>query len=302
MSVMKIIECVPNFSEGRDAGTVRAIAAAVEGVEGVRLADVNRDVDHNRSVFTFLGEADGIVRAALAALEAAFARIDLRAHQGVHPRIGAADVVPFVPLADAEMEDAVAAAHRLGREAGERFAVPVYFYGEAALDPRRRQLPEVRRGGYEKLSERLCDPDWKPDAGPCDFNPRLGAMVVGARVPLVAFNVNLATEDLSLACDIARQIRESCGGLPAVRALGVPLRSRGLVQVSMNLTDCRETPVAAAFRRVRALAGRSGVEIAESELIGLAPRAAFAGITPEELKLKDFSEARLLETHLAAFQ
>jgi len=298
---MKILECVPNFSEGRDAGTVRAIAAAVQAVRDVRLADVNRDADHNRSVFTFLGEADNVVRAALAAAQAAFARIDLRAHQGAHPRIGAADVVPFVPLADAEMSDAVAAAHRFGREAGGRFNLPVYFYGEAALDPRRRHLPEVRRGGYEKLPERLCDPGWKPDAGPCAFNPRLGAMIVGARVPLVAFNVDLATEDLSIASNIARQIRESCGGLPAVRALGVPLRSRRLVQVSMNLTDCLATPVASAFRRIRELAGRNGVEIVESELIGLAPRAAFDGISPEELKLKDFSEASFLETHLEAF-
>jgi len=302
MKAVKILECVPNFSEGRNAETIRAISRAIEEAGNIRLPDVNQDADHNRSVFTFLGEPDDVVRAALAACEAAFARIDLREHKGAHPRIGAADVVPFIPLDGAVMTDAVAAAQRFGRKAAERFRIPVYFYGEAAHDSRRVSLPDVRRIGYEKLAERLREPAWKPDTGSDVFNPRLGAMIVGARLPLVAFNVNLATHDLDIACHIARQIRESSGGLPAVRALGLPLRSRGIVQVSMNLTDCRKTSVASVFRRIRELARQRGVEVSESELIGLAPKAAFVGISSEELKLKGFSEARFLETHLEEFR
>ncbi|SEM73773.1 glutamate formiminotransferase [Syntrophus gentianae] len=296
---MKILECVPNFSEGRNRDIVEDIISALTEVPGIRLLDHSMDPDHHRSVVTFVGFPEEVVAGALAACNRAAELIDMRKHEGgVHPRIGAVDVVPFIPLADAEMSEAVGAAHRFGAMFGVRNRIPVYFYGASALSPDRRELPDIRRGGYESLEERLKDPKWRPDAGPALFNAQSGATAVGARIPLVAFNVVLNCSDLKRAEDVARSIRQSSGGLRHVKAIGVHLKSRGLVQVSMNLTDYRETSMRRVFDEIQARAGLLGIEILESELIGLIPQAALDGRSPEYFKLKDFSDRRILENCL----
>jgi len=298
---MKIIECVPNFSEGCNKRKLRAIARVFESFPAVRLIDSSGDTDHNRSVFTFLGKPDDVLEAALAAAGKALQMIDMREHSGVHPRLGAVDVVPFIPLAKAQMKDAVAVAHRFGQKLYERFGVPVYYYGAAALLPERFELADVRRGGYEALSRKMADPADSPDVGDPLFNERSGATAVGARIPLVAYNINLDTDDLRLAQRIAAQIREKNGGLKNVRAIGIGLKSRGIVQVSMNLINYKETPLKPVYDLVRKLAEDQGVEILESELIGLIPKKAFAGMKPEYFKLKDFCDDRLLDVHVKGF-
>jgi glutamate formiminotransferase / 5-formyltetrahydrofolate cyclo-ligase len=298
---LKIIECVPNFSEGCEKKTLASIAKAFEDYSGVRLVNFSGDSDHNRSVFTFMGKPQEVLDAALAASGVALKLIDMRDQLGVHPRLGAVDVVPFIPLGTAKMEDAIDIAHLFGRQLYERFGVPVYFYGEAALIPERRELAIVRHGGYEALSKKMTNPADFPDVGEPEFNARAGATAVGARGPLVAYNINLDCSDLRLAQKIASLIREKSGGLKHVRAIGVMLKSRNLAQVSMNLTDCKETPLKAVYDQVETLAAERGIEILESELIGLVPKCAFAGTKPENLKLIDFDKDRLLETHLKAF-
>lgn len=298
---MRILECVPNFSEGVNPENVEAIAAVLKSSPGIHLIDYSGDADHNRSVFTFLGKPDDVLDAALAASARALELIDMRRQSGVHPRLGAVDVVPFIPLGKTKMEEAVAGAHAFGRRFYERFGVPVYFYGHAALRPERCELAHVRRGGYEALADKMKRPEDLPDVGRPEFSARSGATAVGAREPLVAYNINLKSDDLRLAQKIASLIREKSGGLPHVRAIGVILKSRHLAQVSMNLVNCRETPLRVIFERVAALAAERGVEILESELIGLAPKCAFAGTKPEKLKLARFDSGRLLETHLKAF-
>jgi glutamate formiminotransferase len=298
---MKIIECVPNFSEGCDQNKINAIAKVIEKCPGVRLVDYSGDSDHNRSVFTFLGEPADALNAALAASGKALELIDMRKQAGVHPRLGAVDVVPFIPLGKTTMGDAIDLAHTFGRKLNELFGVPVYFYGHAALIPERSELANVRRGGYEALSAKMANPTDAPDVGKPKFNPRAGATAVGAREPLVAYNINLNCDDLRLAQKIASQIREKSGGFKHLRAIGVILKSRGIAQVSMNLTNCKETPLKAIYDRVEALAADRGAEIIESELIGLIPKCAFAGTKPKNLKLVNFDKERLLETHLKAF-
>lgn len=294
---MKIIECVPNFSEGRDKEKGRVLMDAAAAVEGIKLLDFCMDGDHHRSVMTFIGPPGAVQEACLAVCRKAIEIIDMRGHTGVHPRIGAVDVVPFVPLGDADMSDAIRIAHDFGREFSERSQVPVYFYGEAALAPWRRELSLIRKGGYEALKERLKDDAWRPDAGPNFFNECAGAVAVGARVPLIAFNINLRSGKLPLVQDIARRIRQSSGGLPHVKAIGIWLASRRLAQVSMNLTDYRITSLRAVFDRVREAASRENAEILESELIGLIPKDALADVTADYLKLKEFSDQKILESH-----
>jgi glutamate formiminotransferase len=295
---MKIIECVPNFSEGRDRKKIAAIAHVFKSFPGVRLADFSSDTDHNRSVFTFLGKPEDVLEAALAACGKAVKLIDMREQAGVHPRLGAVDVVPFIPLGKAKMKDAVDLAHTFGRQLYERFGVPVYFYGHAAMVSGRNELADVRHGGYEALQSKMINPEDAPDIGNPEFNARAGATVVGAREPLVAFNIDLNSNDLRLVRNIASQIREKNGGLKHVRAIGVILKNRGVAQVSINLTNCKETPFKVIYDQVEELAAKRGVQILESELIGLVPKCAFAGTKPDYLKLKDFDKNRLLETHL----
>ncbi|HXU91669.1 MAG TPA: glutamate formimidoyltransferase [Methylomirabilota bacterium] len=294
-----IIECVANVSEGRDARVLAALASAIRAVPGAHLADVHSDPDHHRSVFTILGAPTVVEAAALVLAEAALSRIDMREHHGLHPRLGALDVVPFVPLAGTPMTVAVDVARRVGTTLAERHALPVYFYGAAARSPERRELPDVRRGGYEALAVRLTTPAGAPDAGPARFDARAGAAVVGARGVLVAYNVWLETAELDTARAVARAVRERDGGLRAVRALGVPLPSRGLVQVSLNLLDYRVTSVPDAFDRVEREATRRHVTIRRGELVGLAPRAAFADRTPASVGLPDVGDTAMLETHVA---
>ena len=298
---MKIIECVPNFSEGCDQVKIAAIAKIFDQFPGVRLVDYSGDADHNRSVFTFLGKPADVLEAALVASGKALELIDMRKQAGVHPRLGAVDVVPFIPLGKTKMEDAVNLAHTFGQQLYERFGVPVYFYGNAAILPERKELAIVRHGGYEALSKKMANIAEAPDVGKRKFNARAGATAVGAREPLVAYNINLNCDDLRLAQSIASHIREKGGGLKHVRAIGVILKSRGLAQVSMNLLNCKETPLKPIYDQVEALARDRGVEILESELIGLTPKAAFAGTKPKLLKLVNFDKERLLETHLKAF-
>ncbi len=295
---MKIIECVPNFSEGRDRKKIDSIVSELSTVEDVRLLDVCVDADHNRTVLTFIGTTEAVTKGAMAACERAIDLIDMRKHKGVHPRIGAVDVVPFVPLKGATMKNAVDVAHRFGRAFGKRKKIPVYFYGEAALDPARRELPDVRKGEYEALKMRFDNPLWLPDEGPARFNPRSGAVAVGAREPLIAFNINLATDNLQAAKEIACSIRQSSGGLQHVKAIGVPLKSRNIAQVSMNLTNYRVTPLRTVFDAVKEEASRRGLAILESELVGLIPEDALEGVTAEYLQLSNFCAECIIETHL----
>lgn len=294
---MKIIECVPNFSEGRDRKKVQALVDAVTAAKEVKLLDFCMDEDHHRSVLTFIGSSGAVKDACLAACRKAIEIIDMCEHSGVHPRIGAVDVVPFIPLGDAEMSDAVRIAHDFGHEFSQQSQVPVYFYGEAALAPWKKELSHIRKGGYEALRERFQEPKWRPDAGPHLFNECAGATAVGARVPLIAFNINLKSDNLQLARSIARMIRYSSGGLPHVKAIGIFLKSRRLAQVSMNLTDYRITSIRTVFDRVREEAGRCGADILESELIGLIPKAALADMAADDLKLREFSDTKILESH-----
>jgi len=285
-------------SEGRDSRVIEAIAQAVRAVPGARLADVHADPDHNRSVFTFLGPPRAVEEAALALAAAVFASVDMREHRGIHPRIGALDVLPLVPLRDVSMDEAVALARRVGERLGREHGVPVYFYGAAATRLERRAVRDIRRGEYEGLAARLADPAWCPDCGPAAFHPRGGAVAIGARDILVAFNVWLDTQDLSAARAIASAVRESSGGLPSVQALGLPLARRGLVQVSMNLLDHRRTGIGRAYDAVAAEAARRGIPIKRAELVGLAPRAAFEGRAPGTIGIPDFDEAKYLESYL----
>ncbi len=293
------LECVPNVSEGRRPAVVARLAAAV-AAPGVRLLDVSSDPDHNRSVLTLAGEPDDLVAGLLALYEAALAAIDLRQHQGVHPRIGAVDVVPFVPLGETPMALAVATARRLAAEVGRRFALPVFLYEEAAARPERRALASIRRGGFEGLPRKLADPLWAPDHGPALPHPGAGATVIGARFFLIACNALLDTADAAVARAVAGAVREAGGGLPAVRALGFYLASRGRAQVSMNLTDFRRTSLARAIGRVRDEAAARGVTVIASEIVGLVPQQAALDAARDALQLPALGPGQLLEERLRA--
>jgi glutamate formiminotransferase / 5-formyltetrahydrofolate cyclo-ligase len=292
---VSLIECVPNISEGRRNEVIELMAGAVRLAHGVRLLNYSADPSHNRSVFTMVGDRTEIKDAVLALAWHAVHTIDLRAHRGGHPRIGAVDVVPFIPIADVTMEECVDLARDVGRAIAERLKVPVYLYEEAATRPERRRLENIRRGQFEGLAARMQQPAWTPDFGPSMPHPTAGATAVGARQPLIAFNVNLATDRLDVAKRIAAAVRESSGGLPSVKALGLALPHREMVQVSMNLTNYKKTSMQTVFDRVAAEAAKAKVEIVDSELIGLVPEAALAGTTPQRLRLRDFSEERILE-------
>ena len=291
---MPLLECVPNVSEGRRPEVVSRLVSAAASVPGVRLLDVSSDPDHNRSVLTLAGEAGNLRAALLALYESALREIDLTRHSGVHPRVGAVDVTPFVPLGDTPMQEAVSAAEALASEVAERFDLPVYLYEQAARTPDRRRLADIRRGGFEGFPAKMADPAWTPDFGPLRVHPTAGVTVIGARFFLIAFNVVLETDEVAVAKAIARKVRESGGGLPAVRAMGVYLESRGRAQVSMNLVDFRQTSVLTAFHRVREEAEALGTRVLESELIGLMPEEAVEGVVAEALRLPAFGKDRIL--------
>jgi glutamate formiminotransferase / 5-formyltetrahydrofolate cyclo-ligase len=295
---MPVIECIPNISEGRRAEVVEAIVAAVRGVAGVRLLDHSADAEHNRSVLTFAGDAAAVKTAVLAMCDVAIRSIDLRQHSGEHPRLGAVDVVPFVPIEGVTMAECVALAQDTASEIAARFGVPVFLYEEAATTPARRNLEDIRRGEFEGLAAKLQSPEWKPDHGPSQPHASAGAVVVGARMPLVAFNINLATDRLDVAKNIATAVRHSSGGFRYVKAMGVALRSRGIVQVSMNLTNFEKSPIFRVFDAVKREAARYGVAVLESEIIGLVPAAALLAAAEYYLQVAGFKAEQVLETRL----
>ena len=295
---MALIECIPNVSEGRRADVIDRLAGAIGGVAGVRLLDRSSDASHNRSVFTFAGDAAGVERAVLALVERAVAEIDLRTHRGEHPRLGAVDVVPFVPIEGVTMAECVALAQRVGAAIAERFAVPVYLYEEASTNPARKNLEDIRRGEFEGLAAKMASPEWAPDFGPAAPHPTAGAIVVGARMALIAFNINLATDRLDVAKKIAAAIRFSSGGFRYVKAMGVTLADRGIVQVSINLTNYEKTPVLRVFEAVKHEAERYGVNVLESEIVGLVPSAALVDVALSVLQLSQFTRDQILETRM----
>jgi glutamate formiminotransferase len=293
-----VIECVPNVSEGRRPEIVRAMADAIAGVRGARLLDYSSDASHNRSVFTLAGDAAGVEGAVLALVERAVADIDLRTHRGEHPRMGAVDVVPFVPIEGATMADCVALARKVGATIAERFHVPVYLYEEASGNPSRKNLEDIRRGEFEGLAAKMASPGWTPDFGPAAPHPSAGATVVGARMPLIAYNINLATDRLDVAKKIAAAIRHSSGGYRFVKAMGIKLDDRGIVQVSMNLTNFEKTPIFRVFETVKREAERYGVAILESEIVGLVPSAALNAAAEFYLQIEGFKADQVLEHRL----
>ena len=288
----KLFEAVPNFSEGRDEEKIRRIADAVRAVAGVTVLDLHSDSDHNRSVLTFVGEEGPLLEASAALARACMGEIDLASQSGVHPRMGALDVLPFVPLSGATMEDAAALARKAGENLGA-LGLPVYLYGEAASAPHRRNLADVRRGGYEGLSARVGEPEWRPDHGPDVLPARSGAVAVGARPFLVAFNAYLDTSDAGPARAIAAEVRERDGGLPGVKALGLEVGGRA--QVSMNLTDLGSTSVAEALDAVRRSAGKRGVRVEETELVGLLPLDAVLEVARHYLDLPALRPGQVIE-------
>jgi glutamate formiminotransferase / 5-formyltetrahydrofolate cyclo-ligase len=295
---VQLVECVPNFSEGRRPAVIAAIRDAAVGTPGVTLLDLHADPAHNRMVLTFVGGPDAVVEAAFRCAAVAAASIDMREQRGEHPRIGATDVVPFVPLSGVTMADCVSLAERLGRRLGDELGVPVYLYYEAARRPERRRLPDVRRGEYEGLREAiLTDPARAPDFGPARLGPA-GATAIGARPFLLAYNVNLATPDLALAKRIARAIRESSGGLPAVQALGMATPDPNVVQVSTNLLDTARTPLHVVFEAVQSRALAEGVVVAGSELVGLMPLDVLVATTAHHARFAGFGRAHVIEARL----
>jgi glutamate formiminotransferase/formiminotetrahydrofolate cyclodeaminase len=299
--MQKLVECVPNFSEGRDAARVEAIVAAMKDGTGVWILDREMDPDHNRSVVTLAGEPEAVAEAVLRGVGRAAELIDLREHQGAHPRLGATDVVPFVPVQGITLEECVALAHRVGREIWERYRIPVYFYEAAALRADRVNLEDVRRGQFEGLREEvLRNPERAPDVGGPALHPSAGATIVGARKFLIAYNINLGTSDLSVARNIARAVRFSSGGLRFVKAMGVELTTRGIVQVSMNLTDFEQTPIYRVFELVRREAERYGVAVVGSEIVGLVPGRALEMAADFYLRLEHFQPEQIFERRLAA--
>lgn len=295
---MKLVECIPNFSEGRRAEIIEAIVESIRRVPGVSVLDLHSDTDHNRSVVTFVGVPDAVLEAAFASIAQAAALIDMDAHQGEHPRIGAADVVPFVPLSGVTMADCVGMARTLGERVGRELNIPVYLYEAAAARPNRQNLANLRRGEYEGLKvDILTDPDRQPDYGPAALG-KAGATVIGARPPLIAYNVYLTTDDVDIARRIARNIRYSGGGLANVKALGMFVKGRA--QISMNLTDHTQTPIARVVEMIRREAQRYGVGIHHAELVGLIPQVALIDAACWYLQLDEFENDQVLETRLYA--
>ncbi|HEY5617029.1 MAG TPA: glutamate formimidoyltransferase [Vicinamibacterales bacterium] len=295
-----VIECVPNVSEGRRTEVVRTLVDAVQRTPSVRLLDYSSDSAHNRSVITMAGDATSLKAAVIALFDAALTTIDLRVHSGEHPRLGAVDVVPFVPLEGVTMDDCILLAKETAAEVAERFQVPVYLYEEASANPARKSLEDIRRGEFEGLEAKMSIPGWAPDFGPARPHPSAGASVIGARMPLIAYNINLATDRLDVAKKIAAAIRFSSGGFRYVKAMGVALEDRGIVQVSINLTNYEKTPMFRVFEAVKREAARYGVNVLESEIVGLVPAAAIVGTAEHFLQLASFTPNQILENRLRA--
>jgi len=295
----RIVECIPNFSEGKRKEVIDEIVGEIKKVKGVRLLDVESDADHNRSVVTFIAEPEAAAEAAFLATKKASELIDLNIHKGEHPRIGATDVIPFVPISNFTMEECIELARKVGKRIATELKIPVYLYEAAALRPECANLADIRKGEYECLKKEIeTNPARKPDYGPAKLHPKAGATVVGAREPLIAFNVNLGTNNIEIARKIAKAVRFSSGGLKCVKAKGFEIKKRGIVQVSMNLTNYKETPIFRVYELVKSEAGRYGVPIIGCEIIGLAPLDAMVDVADFYLKLENFKKEQILETRL----
>ncbi len=294
-----IVESIPNFSEGRDPGVIEQLKNALASVQGVSLLDQHRNVDHHRCVLTVAGSFEAMGEAAFSMVAKASELINLKNHVGQHPRLGACDVLPFVPLAGSTMDQCVQLARQVGARIGQELRIPVFLYEEACDRPFRKRLEQIRKGGVEALMQQMAtDRAWAPDFGPAEPHPTAGVIVVGARHPLIAFNVVLQSHDLSLAQTIAKTIRASNGGLPAVKAIGLELKSQGYVQVSMNLTNYHQTPVHVAFEAVKQAAALQGVAVVKSELVGLIPQEAFAQTEGHDLRVDSLTQTQILEHRL----
>ncbi len=293
----RLVECVPNISEGRRRDVVEAVVGAVRLTPGARVLNVQSDESHNRSVITFAGEGEAVAQAALALVQRAVELIDLRDHRGEHPRVGAVDVIPFVPLGETTIEECVGLARRLGEQIWATLRLPVYLYAAAATAAHRVRLPDIRKGEFEGLAEKMLQDGWAPDFGGPRPHPSAGAVVVGARHPLIAYNINLQTTDVKIARAVARTVRESSGGLAHVQALGVTAAS-GLAQVTINILDASRTPMARVFDLVRVEANRHGVEVAESEVVGLVPLDAIVDAARAHLRMHSFDRGQILEFRL----
>jgi glutamate formiminotransferase len=295
---MTVIECVPNVSEGRRLDVIEKMTAALKAVPGLRVLDVQSDASHNRSVFTLAGDAAALGAGIPVLFECAVADIDLRNHKGEHPRLGAVDVVPFIPIDGVTMDDCVKLAKTVAADVASRFKLPIYLYEDASANPARKNLEDIRRGEFEGLAAKMAKPEWAPDFGPAAPHPSAGASVIGARMPLIAYNNNLDTDRLEVAKKIASAIRMSSGGLRYVKAMGIPLEDRGIVQVSMNLTNYEKTPIFRVFDLVKREAERYGVSVLESEIVGLVPAAALRQSVEYYLRLEGFSADQVLENKL----
>jgi glutamate formiminotransferase len=294
----RIIECVPNFSEGRNTEKIEKILDVFRGKKGVKLLDYSSDDNHNRTVVTIVGEPEEIKRVMVEAIGKAVELIDLNYHQGQHPRMGAVDVVPFIPVRNVTVEEADKLAKDVAKEAAEKYNLPFFLYEKSASAPHRENLANVRKGQFEGMKEKMKDELWKPDFGPDTIHPTAGVTAIGARMPLIAFNVNLATSDIEVANRIAKQVRHISGGFRYVKAIGVELHDRGLVQVSMNLTDYTKTSIYRVFETIKMEAARYGVNVVGSEIVGLIPMQALVDTAEYYLRLENFKYDQILETRL----
>ncbi len=294
----KILECVPNFSEGRDGDKIEQIVASFREREGVKLLDYQKDADHNRLVVTAAGEPEALKDAVIVAVGVAIELIDMRSHQGQHPRMGAVDVIPFIPVKNATMEEAIELSKVVAKSVYEKYRLPVFLYEASAADPARQDLANIRKGQFEGMPKKLKSPEWKPDFGEAKIHPTAGVVAIGARMPLVAFNVNLDTDNIEIANAIAKSVRHISGGLSFCKAIGISLKERGITQVSMNMTDFTKTPLYRAFELVRIEAKRYGVNVVGSEIVGLVPMAALVDTASYYMGLENFSIAQVLEARI----
>ena len=294
----QIMETVPNFSEGRNQETIELIAECFNGMEDVKLLDYSADADHNRSVFTAVGEPGALCDAVIKAAGIALERIDLTQHRGQHPRMGCVDVIPFIPVRNCTLQDADAAAREVGKALGDRYGLPVFLYERSATLPNRENLSDIRKGEFEGMPKKMKDPEWKPDFGPDTVHPTGGVTAVGARMPLIAFNVNLGTDNLEIAKSIAKLVRHSSGGFRGIKAMGVMLRERNLAQVSMNVTDYTQTSLYRVLETIRMEAARYGVSVVGSEIVGLSPLKALMDCAEYYLQIEHFSMDLILENRL----
>ena len=294
----KIVECVPNFSEGRDPEKIERILTPFRGREGVRLLDFQKDHDHNRLVVTVVGEPEAVRNALVAAVGVAIKVIDMRQHQGQHPRMGAVDVIPFIPVKNVSVDEAVALSKAVAADLWAEYGLPVFLYESSATSPERKDLAAIRKGQFEGMAEKVKLPEWKPDFGEREIHPTAGVVAVGARMPLVAFNVNLDTDNLETADAIAKAVRHISGGLRYCKAIGVALKERGITQVSMNMTDYTKTPLYRAFELVRIEAKRYGVNVVGGEIVGLVPMAALTNTAAYYMGLEDFTVDQVLEARI----